>query len=392
VVPPEQLLTERRRELETFLARIEQTLAAVVPVSEMSGQWVKRLQAIVHAEVKRLEERLAGVGGDLPRKLAELGEIERLIERIATETLAFVGGVTARSLGIDGGLCDWADALLAAVAEPMLQGYQPIALPSGSEFIDVVSEVIRVRYPGVGIWDLPVVLHEFGHFLVRRLPPGKEPSVSSVIRREREPLDECGGLREVPYLGAFAEELWADTFATYVAGPAYAFSALDRMDPTTACDDQMPSHPSAVRRSGAILSTLDHLQDKWVGRGRVAGSLAVPVALVSERWRSRLAAAGVSTDAREPERQHASALAAEFVAILDRDSPAVRYDDGRVAAEIQHGLDIDEPSLPAGAGLVDLLNGAWWARYEAETQMRQVRVDKIGRAVKAMCLEAASNE
>jgi hypothetical protein len=376
MVSVEQLLDERRGEIKRSLDRIAVTLNAPLSHTGIDSPWKARLQPIVAAEVARLVERLDTIRGDPPRQFVELATIERRSERIATEALAFVGGISARLAGLDNGVSRLGDELLKAVATPMVQGYQPIAIPSGSEFIDVLSEVIRIRYPGSGIWDLPVVLHEFGHFLVRRLPRHTEPSVHSIIRRERDAAASRG---------AFAEELWSDTFATYAGGPAYPFAALHRFDPAGAADDELPSHPSAMRRFSAMHRTLGHLQQAWVRTGRFAGSLAEPVGLVTDLWHARLRAAGVQPKANQLDQRSAASLAAEFIDILDRDSPVIRYDDGRLAAAVRLSLEEDNVVMPPGAALIDLLNGAWWARSRAQAQLTDRNIDSITKGIVNVC-------
>ena len=222
------------------------------------------MQPVVANEVARLRERLDTLPDGQSQPWSALAELERLTQLLASETLAVVGGISIRGTGLDPGADDLPEALLAAVARKMALGYEFITVPSGSEFIDVMSDVIRVRYPGTGVWDLPVVLHEFGHFLVDHLPRSAEPSVSAIIERERAAS---------PKRGYFAEELWADTFATYAGGPAYAFSAMIRLDVVSAAEDDPPSHPSAMKRVAAIQFTLDRSQAAWQRRRRAAGSL-----------------------------------------------------------------------------------------------------------------------
>jgi hypothetical protein len=262
----------------------------------------------------------------------------------------------------------------------MALGYTGITVPSGSEFIDLMSDVIRVRYPGTGVWDLPVALHEFGHFLVAHLPRSAEPSVWAVIERERAVS---------PRLGYFAEELWADTFAAYAGGPAYAFSAMVRFDPVSAAKDAPPHHPSAVKRVAAILVTLGRSQAAWQRGRRFSGSLQEPITLTRDLWRDRLAAAGVTARPDAGDLAYAEGIAGEFLAILDRDWPGIRYDDTQRAAAVRQGLDDGKPQAPPGAGLIDVLNGGWWARRKAEAELRDTGVitEQVGR----LCAKVAGH-
>jgi hypothetical protein len=355
--PGSRLFEERRRELGGFLRRIEGTVNPGAVTDARLG----RLRPVIANEAARLRERLDTLPDAAQPPWTELAEIENLTRRLAEETLAVIGGISLRAGGLDVDAVDLPKALLARVAGAMALGDTFITVPSGSEFIDLMSDVIRVRYPGTGVWDLPVILHEFGHFLVRHLPRSAEPSVWAVIERERGVKPRCG---------YFADELWADTFAAYVGGPAYAFSALVRFDPASAAKDFAPYHPSAVKRAAAVLITLGRSQLAWKRRQRFAGSLAEPIALARDLWQARLAAAGVTTEPDAEALAYAEGITAEFLAILDRDWPRIRYDDAQRAAAIRQGLDSGRPDLPTGAGLIDVMNGGWWARRKAEAALR----------------------
>ena len=209
------------------------------PQKHESGGRTRRLQFVVAKEVARLDEQLSRLSGHRA-EMGRAGQPGKAPQRLAGETLAAVGGVSIRAAGLDGDTCDIADALITSISAQMTSGYDLVTVPSGSEFIDLMSDVIRVRYPGAGVWDLPLSLHEFGHFLVTHLPRSPEPSVSTIVEQERA---------ERPYRGFFAEELWADTFATYAGGPAYALSALERFDVVRPDDDEKPSHPSPMKRA-----------------------------------------------------------------------------------------------------------------------------------------------
>jgi hypothetical protein len=373
-----RLFEARRKELSDFLRQIEGTVG---PLAGWADPRISRLQPVVANEVARLRERLETLADGQGQPWAALAELDRLTQLLASETLAVVGGISMRVTGVDSGAAELPEALLAAVAGNMALGYEFITVPSGSEFIDVMSDVIRVRYPGTGVWDLPVVLHEFGHFLVGHLPRSAEPSVSAIIDRERTAS---------PRRGYFADELWADTFAAYVGGPAYAFSAMIRFDVVGAAEDDPPSHPSAMKRVAAIRLTLGRSQAAWERRRRAAGSLEVPIASAEGLWRDRLRAVGVATEPDATDRAYAEDLAGQFIGILNRDWPRIRYDDTRHAAAIRQGLDDGQPELPQDAGLIDVLNGGWWARRNAEAELGDA--DVITEQVSHMCREIAADE
>jgi hypothetical protein len=369
------LFEDRRRELGGFLSRIEGTVSPSAADARLG-----RLRPVIAKEVARLRERLNRLSPAADEPWKQLADLEVLTGRLAQETLAVVGGINLRAGGLAGDAGHLAEALLGRVAGAMTLGYTFITVPSGSEFIDLMSDVIRVRYPGTGVWDLPIVLHEFGHFLVNHLPRSEEPSVSAVVARERGCLEKRG---------YFAEELWADTFAAYVGGPAYACSALVRFDPVSAAKDAPPYHPSAMKRAAAVFATLSRSQAAWQRSQCFAGSLAEPITLARDLWQARLAAAGVAAEPDEDDLGNAEGLAGEYLAILDRDWPGIRYDDARRAAAIRQSIDGGRPELPAHAGLIDVMNGGWWARRMAENGLRDIGA--ITGQIENLCAEVVSH-
>jgi hypothetical protein len=373
---PSRLFRERCAELSGILHRIDH----IVPPQKYAGGRTRRLQLVVAKEVARLHEQVSRLSGDTAQGWDGLASLERLAQRLAGETLAAVGGVIIRAAELDGDTCNIADALITSISTRMTLGYELVTVPSGSEFIDLMSDVIRVRYPGTGVWDLPLSLHEFGHFLVTHLPRSSEPSVATIVEQERA---------ERPYRGFFAEELWADTFATYVGGPAYALSALERFDVVRPDDDEKPSHPSPMKRAAAIRLTLHGSQAAWERKDLAAGSLVESIASSEQLWRDRLTASGWEEQPASEDVQSAERLAETFISILDRDWTVIRYDNASRAAAVRRGFEAAQPELPPGAGLIDVLNGGWWARRIAQTNLQNIQ--PISEGVLSMCKRIMAN-
>ncbi len=383
-------LQRRRRELERSLQALGGTLA---PLVAESAELIDKLRPIVTAETERLKERLSRIDGTPPQQWSQLVTLTADVERLAAEVLAFVGGVAARAADLDGGLCEMADRLIDETARPLLVNYHAITLPAAGEYIDVLSEVIRVRYPGDRIWDLPFALHELGHFLVTRFHPAQNVKIPEQAQGEDTPAqiirrEQTVGERVVPYLGAYAEEVWADTFAAYVCGPAYALAALTRFDPAVAHTHPSPTHPAATMRAAAILATLEHSQEAWQRGGSTAGSLRPLIALATSVWQARLRAVGVDTEAdTEPAakmREQGARLAGEFVQLLDRQSVAARYVNARAAGYVRGWL-VGGGACPAQCSLLDVLNGAWWARAEPAPDGGAASPEEIADAAYTIC-------
>ena len=357
----------RRDEIDGALQQIARTLDSVAP-----GQapHVRRLRPIVTKEAARLRERFQNLHGNGRQQWAQLADIAVKAERLAEEALAFVGGLQARARGLDGRCCDLADRLIESISEDVVVPYAAnMTLPAASEYMDVLSAVIRVRYPGRGVWDVPIALHEFGHYVAGATAGTWTCSPHPVITRERE-KSRSGG--------AYAEELWADTFATYVGGPAYAAAALTRFNPVRA-DIDASTHPSASKRSAVIFMTLGHLQAIWKRSGRAGGSLQPVVSLVEQLWVERCAAVGV-TELSEKARCAATSLADEFIAILDDEVVRNRYSNTSGARTVFLWL-LGEGPRPANPSLIDVLNGGWWARRRVESERRPDRLAGISSAI-----------
>ena len=79
------------------------------------------------------------------------------------ECLAYAIGPSIRERGLDGGLCAIADGLLEELSQRMQQPWRRRALLAGAECVNVIAQIIRVRFPATSIWDLPIAAHEFGH-------------------------------------------------------------------------------------------------------------------------------------------------------------------------------------------------------------------------------------
>ena len=272
--PGPRLFEERRRELGGFLCRIEGT---VTPL-EAADSRLERLRPVVANEVARLREQLDTLPDAADPPWADLARLERLTQRLAAETLAVVGGISLRASGLDGDAGDLAEALLARVAGAMALGYTFITVPSGSEFIDLMSDVIRVRYPGTGVWDLPVVLAR-----VRAFPREPPAPVGGALRLGGRRAG-AGHARETRLL---RRRTVGRLFAAYVGGPAYACSALVRFDPARAAEDAPPHHPSAVKRAAAVFATLGRSEAAWQRRQRFAGSLAEPIQSGPPLWQGQ---------------------------------------------------------------------------------------------------------
>lgn len=363
--------TQVRRVLDVLELALEQSSGT------LETALVQSLTPIARSEIARVRQELCKIGSPDDDGWKELAALSEKVRRIADETLAFVGGLAARTAGLDRETCVLADELISAFATALQVGAQPVTLPSAGEYIDVLSEVIRVRFPGRGLWDLPIVLHEFGHLLAARFRstrPGPVPSDIFAGERERK-----------HYRGTFAEEYWADTFATYAGGPAYAFAALSRFEPARASFDQGVTHPAAVKRASAIFQTLEALQATWEKSDSSGGTLRPAIDRARDSWHAVLASAGVDPALEVEDLQLVGGLTTSFIAILEREHPGVRYANASRAAQVRRFL-AGQGAQPDDCSLLDVLNGAWWLRSTMAPDVAFEQLTDIADAARSLHL------
>ena len=148
------------------------------------------------------------------------------------------------------------------VADPPLAGLE---YELGWESMTPLIGLVRLRYPGAGFWDLPVLAHEFGHHVLA--------GAAAVDPGDLLPLREAAGRfaaeqsrHKVLWRPVFAEredqcrrrvaELVADVFATYAVGPAYPWCCIALRIPPDDIDRLHPEHPPWQFRVPAMIKTL----------------------------------------------------------------------------------------------------------------------------------------
>jgi hypothetical protein len=335
----------------------------------------------------------AGVSADLCWR--DLIEERTRCEALFRECLACMQGASVRRAGLDGGLCHLADALLHHLGSlgDRIRWDRFTILADGEAFAGM-AEIIRLRFPETGVWNLPVVAHEFGHFVGPELETRDVRGVSShpfqeVLEREANGDGWIVGRAARPpaaRIRAFLHEFFADVFATYALGPAYACTCVFlRLDPVDA-DREGATHPSALRRAHAIFRTLEAMD---AAEGGLVPTYAAVTAALRATWARTLAGAGhpgVAVDA-----EHAARLDPfldELYAMLRRELPTLRY--GRPAwlraERLAAGMDPDRgsPALTAVDTIPDVLNAAWLARLDAASQ-DPYRVGRIGERALDAC-------
>ena len=238
------------------------------------------------------------------------------------------------------------------VADPPLAGLE-FAL--GGESLAPLIGLVRLRYPGAGFWDLPVLAHEFAHHVLAD-PAAVDPGALLPLREAVSGFAAeqfSGQVLWRPAAGEQQEqclrrvtELVADIFATYAVGPAYPRCCVAlRISP----DDVgrlPPEHPPWEFRVPAMIETLRAMS---VG-SRDDGYLEAVADDVAGLW----AAAGPRAGLAASVLQTVGRWAGEIAGALD-DVTGLRYDRGWLADRCPGAGD----GPPAEWSVAHVLNAGW---------------------------------
>jgi hypothetical protein len=287
-------------------------------------------------------------------------EARALAEPLFGEILAFRVGALMRAEGLDDGLFPIADALIWELRSTSFT-WPPIAVLAESEYLGSRARIIRLRFPAASIWHLPTAAHEFGHLVASELA---HPSFAELAGSKGNDV-------------TLLEEYFADVFATYALGPAFACTMLLlRFDPKAAFPTYEIDHPGDAKRAHCIVETLRRMEDPagWGTWTRWAeDNLQRP-------WQASLTAAGrvAKLDVKETAAVEAwvDKVLEVFEAGLIRN---VQYDEQGwarardLAGGLRHGDDPGSVLDPKTCEVRDLLNAAWICRISHAENSDQAR-------------------
>jgi hypothetical protein len=185
----------------------------------------------------------------------QLKDIENECRPLFAESLQFLQGTLFRRAGLDSGYCNLADAMLFDFKEHTGLDWNRKTIFAENEYFTGLAQIIRLRFPHYTIWELPVAAHEFGHFAAGEILARVEPQLfTQILNREGLQADE----RNLRLL----HEQFADLFAVYALGPAYACTCLLLRFSPLASDQDGYEHPSEVSRAYWILRTLQIMDEE----------------------------------------------------------------------------------------------------------------------------------
>jgi hypothetical protein len=294
-----------------------------------------------------------------------------------SECLAFLEGALVRSAGLDDGICKVADALLAYLSYHADIPWSRFTIMAEGEFFTRLTEIVRLRFPEFSVWNLPIAAHEFGHFVAEEIrKDGPSDLFMTILQGE-------GNLKPEERDKRFLHEQFADLFAVYALGPAFACTCiLLHFDPGTA-DQDGREHPADAKRVHFILGALEEM-DKADWKRPYAGIIKY----LREMWQGSREAARKS-EPLTPEiiGQLNNRLNELYVRVVDKRLAGVRYTSWSRASVLAPELLSDkEPAqllkdFKGEITLPDLLNAAWLCRIQDWENSNQ-----IGQRALGLCL------
>jgi hypothetical protein len=202
-------------------------------------------------------------------------EIYKESRQIFGEYLDFISGLLIRYQKLDVNICRLADELIRncslASTGATWQSLSVLALQE--PFTKTLARIIRLRFPEWSIWSLPLAAHEYGHVVAGELDGVKQfvqGEVKRMLKDNPEYIDAEERLRKDADDKQAQEDknrlegprikqvnvLFADAFAIYTMGPAYACaSVMLRFDPSNAYTEY-PERPPDAWRAFVVLATL----------------------------------------------------------------------------------------------------------------------------------------
>ena len=375
-------------ERQNLLTRIEATdreLAKAKAVLDGIGlgagasSWYSEDLLKLQRELRDRQDRLDDLGKDvkscqdLKPSWEALAVLRGDCEPLFAESLAMALGPLVRGSGLDSGLGEIADALVRDLNRATLNSWSQNTLLAEAEYVGEMNRVIRLRFPVTSVWDLPLVAHEYGHLVGFELE--RQGKLDALLKASAENFRMTAWLREH----------WADTFATFALGPAFACTCLlTRLDPSGDPNRGFPSHPSDAMRAHAILSVLRTMSQA----AGLIGSMTDIIGYLDQFWSSATQSTGRGAGPDASHRARIDGWLTVFLSLLGtrqlRDS---RYAGWRNVGETRNRL-FDPNSLEATEpdrtkeGIADVVNAAWLARIE------QVPTDQDDRRLSERAIRA----
>ncbi|BCY08487.1 hypothetical protein [Actinoplanes sp. L3-i22] len=344
-------LRRARQAMDGLLAQLPDLGRAVHPqIMTTIGQ--------ADGELDALAGRARRYGVNTAR-LEEAAARTEATTRVVDEAFALATGTLARSWGLDDGACTEADRLIAELAGRLDNGLARPTVPGDVEFLHRAAYVIRRRVPDHGVWDLPVMAHEFGHVLTMQFDL-YDPVTNTARPLGAEALGTWPG-----YSAQQAEELFCDIFATYATGPAYPCTMiLHRLDPVSdATGGPAGTHPPDAVRAAVVLETLHQLtvREPAEGRYRMAHEQ------LTSAWNALREHVSASAKLSTAQESTVRLQVTGTLGLLGRRAQPLRYEwRNAVLRQLDQALAAGgKPDTETGYQIRDVLTVAWLSRLDA---------------------------
>jgi hypothetical protein len=292
---------------------------------------------------------------------ARLQERRWTSDRLLSECLAVVLGALFRPVAALDDSCHEAQALATELQRLTGIGSDNDVIPSSAECVSPLSGVVRRRFPDHGLWDLPVIAHEFGHLMARDLV-FVDPGTGESSRPIAEML--AGVQRQ-------EAELVSDVFAVFVGGPSFVLTlVLHRMDPfADGMAGTNATHPGDASRVVACLRALQLLDLHGRPAQDVPASerdYAFLVDALTAWWDSAQATAPerARLDA-EQRRQVMRTTERWWARLTESRITSSRYAGFSRALALARSFERGEQPVDPEASCRDVLNAAWLLRFRA---------------------------
>jgi hypothetical protein len=248
-----------------------------------------------------------------------------------------------------------ADALIGELCQSLDDVvWKRFTVTAAGEAFAERGQVIRLRFPVSDIWNLPVVVHEFGHFLASRLRTSKEGT--AVLPFQQILIERTQG--QVNKTWYYLNEFFADMVATYAIGPAYGYSCvLMRFNAVQAWQEVDKLHPPDGHRAFVIFETLELMNQQNGGNGEFTGIIKK----LKEFWHGSLIAAGRPQELPSGDASLKDLVSKIYTEVLRSSAPDLRYSTLAKAKDIVPLL-AKVPEHPEKFAVKDLLNAAWRRR------------------------------
>lgn len=313
------------------------------------GPFARKLRGDIQQAIADLNNIIPDCKGQTALPQQRLAFLRKRSNDLFAEALTLRSADFIRNGQFDRGMCLVADKLLAELGRAVLLEVPHLSTLAESDFFGSSARVIRLRYPSVSIWDLPVLGHEFGHSF------GPMWSVPGAVQpRPYEWFRENSKLKPV----LLADEYFCDLLATFLLGPAYAYMCiLQRFDPTNTADND--THPNDLNRAWWVLRGLELLAG--IASPETAAHYNGIAAMLRRFWDDYLSqsnrAALRDTDRLDDASQR-------LFAKMGVGLPLAAYTDSGPAWGLVRQYNDGTPVTLARDQLRHLLNAAWFIRAD----------------------------